>query len=797
MISNIYNPQNQTEEQVKDNFVVRTKEFKELFRAIEKAKMNKPEQHYLIQGQRGMGKTTLLMRLSVEVKNHEKLNKWLIPVLFSEEQYSIRKLYKLWEQIAIHLEDNDEAFTGLFDEMDEQIDEEDYEEICLELLIDRLKKEKKKLLLLMDNFGDLLDKFSKQERQRLRDVLIKTKELRIIGGSSRVLEHAFDHDEAFHEYFQVVQLDGLGKLDVQDLLGKLGNSEEQKKISNIIKQDSGRIEALRRMSGGVPRTVVMLFEIFMDEGKGSSFKDLEALLDRVTPLYKHRMDDLKANQQEIIDVLALNWDAVPVKDITRRTRLESNVVSAQLNHLEKNNLVNKIPTSSKNNLYMVSERFFNIWYIMRHGRKKDHLRVRWLVEFLRTWCNSEEISKRVDLHIKNLNDSFLHDGYVYYYTEAYAQLLPLGSRQDALIRKTKEYLKGLKSHYSDELNKSDLDLFNDGMRFFNNEEYVKAIQLFNKIRDKKVSTAYIGYCYELLEEQSKAIEFYTMSSDLDNSDAMVNLGSIYEEKGNLEKAKEYFEKAVALRNSLAMNRLGLLHYMAWKNYQVAHKYFLEAIEMGRNEAKINLANLYAFGLKDLTKAIENYNDAFRLGYTEAYVNLGKYYYDVGDKGLAIKYWQLAAEKNNSLAMNNLAWLWFLSKKNKEESYRLVDQINNQEINYYGLHTMICVKVWNDDFTNLDENVRQLLDESSIDDFSVKLNDYLILFSLLLAKGQLNLLYRIFQEEELGIYLMPVYYALMHFMQDEYPDEIKKMGPELKETVDEIIEKVKQMAIDYA
>jgi len=38
---------------------------------------------------------------------------------------------------------------------------------------------------------------------------------------------------------------------------------------------------------------------------------------------------------------------------------------------------------------------------------------------------------------------------------------------------------------------------------------------------------------------------------------------------------------------------------------------------------------------------------------------------------------------------------------------------------------------------------------------------------------------------------------MYHLQDEYPLEYLRMGPELKETVKEILEKAEQMAIDYA
>ena len=49
--------------------------------------MEHPEQHFLIEGQRGTGKTTLLLRLSYEVENDAALNTWLIPVVLKEEVY--------------------------------------------------------------------------------------------------------------------------------------------------------------------------------------------------------------------------------------------------------------------------------------------------------------------------------------------------------------------------------------------------------------------------------------------------------------------------------------------------------------------------------------------------------------------------------------------------------------------------------------------------------------------------------------------------------------------------------------
>ncbi|MCP5108948.1 MAG: hypothetical protein GY950_36530, partial [bacterium] len=67
-VSHIYNPLNQTEEELLKNFVVREREFKTIFDEIKSSDMSHPEPHYIIHGQRGQGKTTLLLKLYYEIK---------------------------------------------------------------------------------------------------------------------------------------------------------------------------------------------------------------------------------------------------------------------------------------------------------------------------------------------------------------------------------------------------------------------------------------------------------------------------------------------------------------------------------------------------------------------------------------------------------------------------------------------------------------------------------------------------------------------------------------------------------
>ena len=78
----IYNPANQTPKELIENFVVRTKIFEEILADIKNSEMKHPEQHYIIQGVRGQGKTTLLLRIAYEIDHDKKLRRHMIPVIF-------------------------------------------------------------------------------------------------------------------------------------------------------------------------------------------------------------------------------------------------------------------------------------------------------------------------------------------------------------------------------------------------------------------------------------------------------------------------------------------------------------------------------------------------------------------------------------------------------------------------------------------------------------------------------------------------------------------------------------------
>lgn len=416
----LYNPDRKNRKQFIEEFVVRTEVFDALMKDIRTGRMKHPEQHYLLVGQRGAGKTTLLTRIRYAIEDDPQLKNWLIPVMFNEEQYHISELANVWENIAEYLQDYHD-FAGICEEMDVLTGRQDFEHAAFDLLIKRLNASGKKLILFVDNIGDLLKKFDDLEVKRLREILQTIPQIRLIAGSPVVFESLLDYHQPMFEFFKIITLKGLSSEESQTLLRKLAKlNKKEKEIETIIRETPARIETLRVLSGGVPRTMALLFDVLSDNGHGNALLDLEKVLDAVTPLYKHRMDDLPTQQQKIVDIVAKNWDPISVKQLVSKTRLESKLISAQLRQLVQNQVVEIQETGKKNHLYLMSERFYNIWYLMRYGRKQDRQRVIWLVKFMEMWCDVGEIEERITNYIDKSTKGEMNEKVLEMYAEVYS-----------------------------------------------------------------------------------------------------------------------------------------------------------------------------------------------------------------------------------------------------------------------------------------------------------------------------------------------------------------------------------------
>ena len=788
----VYNTGQKSKELLITEFVIRIKEYNKILDDLRNTKDGEHPQNYIIVGVRGMGKTMLLHRIKYGINDDKKISKKLIPITFAEELYNVSDLIDLWIHIAELLEVENPVFGSLKSEL--LLNQPLHERDVFNKLLQSIKENNKKLVLLIDNFDDLIQKFETQEVQRLREILITHDEFRIIAATSKVLEETYKYEEPFYEFFMYIKLQGLNKIETETLLRNLGNLfTESNRVNEILKKEQYRVEALRRLSGGNPRTIVLLYEILQTDNSNNTFNYLNEILDRnVTALYKNRMDSLKPQQQKIVNEVALAWDAVTVKDLTKTLRLDGKQISSQLNQLASSNIIEKIQTGSKNNLYQIKERFFNIWYLMRFSNTRNKNRVKWLIKFFDVWCTPKDLRKKLNSIVCEIIDH----GEV---SEGAKHVL------DALAQ----------SKICDHTLQKDIDLISkyakENRQFQKIQPFLKKIingddQAWNDIARVTKRETVINYIAEARRAKSKgdlenAIQFYLKASDLDDRSANHQLGHLYFKVNNPSLGIKFFLKAIDQQKG-RKNYICLANELsnAGLHEQAVEYYLKDAKENNNNRSKLFAAEIYYCNLNshieakdiflELLPQLNNKDDKERIFHRLAHI-----YSEEGDFQESEKYFNLEIDLTNSDPGGCQIINYFHFNVNREKAKELAESYNLNENNSNSKLILSTILLWNDEIENSIASFKEsLLDTSILDE---DLDGVIVYFTLLIAKGNLNYADSLFTEmSSLVDRLKPMYFAIKYLLANKYPNEYKKMGPELKETVNEILESIKNYEKKY-
>jgi hypothetical protein len=416
---NAYQSANLTDEESIAQFVVRKKEFDRIIEEVRRDDMSGSIQHYILVGRRGSGKSTLLRRIVAEINTVEELNKKLLVVYLSEEQAGIYKLHDLWDIVLRELKAK--QVESKMVEWSAQESPSEYSRSLYLSLQEALKKEEKKLVLLLDNIDRIFDNIG-DDAHTLRELLTNHKDLRIIGSSTTMDEHYWDYDQAFYQFFRIIRLDSLISSEIKDWLIYWSQGLDMPGIMNFVEDNPGKIEAIRILTDGMPRTLLHFLEILIDRPTQNGFEYLKYIMDRVTPIYQERLNRLPASQRKILLELSFFGEAARIKQLISSCKMEGKIISAQLNQLVNNRVVEKI-SYGKDNLYRLSERFFNLWLILTQGSPEVRKEVKYMTGFLESWYSEKEFKQISSEHPDRLHlkESKSND-YAVYLTPALAYM---------------------------------------------------------------------------------------------------------------------------------------------------------------------------------------------------------------------------------------------------------------------------------------------------------------------------------------------------------------------------------------
>lgn len=388
----LYNPALLSREDLRSLFVARHAERDEILGHLRAA--GSSPQHSLVLGERGMGKTTLLLRLAHSVEEEPDLFRQWLAVRFDEEQYNIGELADFWlnclEKIGEDTGDTkpleivDRLIREYPDRDKSQKEKNDpLEEAAFLRLRQYAVQHERRLLLLVDNLDLLLARLDpKLEAHRLREVLQQETWLMLVGASTRPILETFNYYSPFYDLFRVIPLAPLSFEETLDFLKKLGACfHREKDTADVIEQRREDLSILHTLMGGNLRTITLLFSNLHEDPSAELEFLLERLLDQYTSSYKDSIEALPPQGQRVFDALARSWNPATAEEIARDLRIERGVASAQLHRLVDRDLAVKVQLPRRSLGFQIRDRLFNLWYLMRGGRRqRPHLRA--LLAFL-------------------------------------------------------------------------------------------------------------------------------------------------------------------------------------------------------------------------------------------------------------------------------------------------------------------------------------------------------------------------------------------------------------------------------
>ncbi|PXY42309.1 hypothetical protein DMB65_03515 [Flavobacterium cheongpyeongense] len=754
---NLYQSANSDNDSIKKNFIIRVNEFETIINSLKNKSNKDPLQNELILGRRGSGKSTLLKRIQIEIDENPQFNSKYIAVNLAEEQAGIYRLFDLWEQIIEELICKLNLNLNLkLKDFKEFKEEQEFTRYLYQIIHEICLKEKKKIILLLDNFDRIVENFT-DDGNLLRETLINYNDIQIIAGSKRMDEHFWQYDKPFYEFFRRHRLESLSSEEINILINHWSESLEIPELKDFVENNRGKIENIRILTDGLPRTLQFFIQILLQNSQLYGYEYLRKVMDNTTPLYQERLNYLTPQLRKIISEMAFIWEACTTKQLVEKCRMESKLISANLKTLIDKGIVEKIETSKRNHLYRISERFFNMWLIITQGNPEQKRKAKWLSIFLENWYDIHDFRKLADEHIHNLKDNKLAFNQALVFSKALSQCKYISTfERDRIIELTEGLNEDNTKDNLLELPKKYSTIEKEVSKLIVEKKYSEAIKTVQEIENEEdgIKFSLLGDLYYFLDDKKSSQKYLLLAIEKGDSRAIYNLAILLHDQKKYTEAEKYYLLGIEKNSFESMYNLGLLYQEQGKDKQ-AEKYYLLAIEKG---------------------------------YMIPLCNLGALYGERGNYNLSEKYFLLAIKEGQIEALYNLAMHYYLNNCNKAKSLELIRNHNEVYKDVKSILGEIFIEVWSGIFENIEKRLFKVFEENKFENLNTGIHQLLI-------HQQKSLILKLFQNKIIGKELQDRY-VILYFvtlilsnLKEESLD--LKIPPEISLTVNEVILEIKE------
>jgi tetratricopeptide (TPR) repeat protein len=502
-------------------------------------------QHLLVIGPRGMGKTMLVLRVAAYIQDHKKLNAIWYPLVFSEESYEVFTAGEFWLHAVYHLarQEKDEKLFRIHEELRKEQDEKRLYERALACLMDFSDRVQKRLMLVVENLNMVLDdQIGPDGSWDLRHTLLNESRVMLLATAPTRFDEIENSGRAMFELFRLHHLEPLDTKDSALLWTHLTGEEVEER----------RIRPIQILTGGNPR----LMAIISSFAAGSSFRQLMEhltfLIDEYTTYFKSNIESLPSVERKVFVTLANIWEPATAAQVAQNARMAVNKASSLLKRLEMRGSVSVVKSSGGKKSYQVTERLYNIYHLMRLSGTQSN-RVKAVVDFMVNFYEGEELAQKMAqitreacfVDPETLKDYLtLVEGVVNHVKkDEEAQKQVIEAIDPGFVK-----LPGV-SEFMDEMtgkvdNKIDPDKFYEQFLSFEEDEFRKILEADPD--NKFFHLLYGMFLSGKFKNYKKAEQAYRKAIEIDNDfyDAWHALGGLYTIQKRYDEAEKAYIKAI-------------------------------------------------------------------------------------------------------------------------------------------------------------------------------------------------------------------------------------------------------------
>ncbi len=337
----------------------------------------KSKHHFLFIGPRGIGKSHFLSLITDRIQDDPELAQNYHIARFPEESHRTLSFADFLLGLCDILREtttNEPEWEDLY----QKLETEEDDDLIIDTLVPAIRRanrdHRRTTLVMLENLNEMFTRQikSKKDIGALRKFFNDPNGCLLMATSPIHFDAITRVEKPFYDFFDVQLLEYLSQEEAISLIRR--NLEWDKKKELLADFDSLRpkLLALYRMTAGNPRLTVMLYELIAHESITRIHQQFQILLDRITPFYQDRLNDLPPQERALLETLARMRDTAKTPTaISEKLRLPQKQTSILLKRLTDAQYLtaHPNPADKRSKFYIIREGFFDIWLAMNLSRQ--------------------------------------------------------------------------------------------------------------------------------------------------------------------------------------------------------------------------------------------------------------------------------------------------------------------------------------------------------------------------------------------------------------------------------------------